>query len=116
MDEKLIEQEFDNARKAKEAAELDDVLVVETDVPGAVVAAFRVPTAEEWKRYRCEGMADDVTVKEGAGRKLVLSACIYPPRAIIEAAVQSHPGLVQTFGNELIPHAGAGRAKKVSKL
>jgi hypothetical protein len=35
---------------------------------------------------------------------------------VFEAAVDAHPGLVETYIGELLEHAGANRAKKVHKL
>lgn len=93
-----------------------DVLIVPTDVEGAEVVAFRVPTRDEWRRYRSELMSDDPSVKAGASVPLVQTCCFYPPAPEFKAIIESHPGLVETYSAELIPHAGVGRAKKARKL
>lgn len=103
-------------RDAKAKAGADDVMVVETDVQGAEVAAFRVPTPAEWKKYRTDRDSGDRNVAYGAGRDLVMVCCIFPASESFAARLQAHPGLVETYQGELIAHAGANRAKKVRKL
>jgi hypothetical protein len=108
-----IEQRLQEA-KAKSGC--NDILVVETDVAGMETAAFRVPTSMEWNRYRTMASDSNTATKAAAARPLVFSCCIYPDPASFEAAVDAHPGLIETFIGELIEHAGANRAKKVRKL
>jgi hypothetical protein len=97
------------------AAGKGEVMIVETDVPGAAIAAFRVPTSAEWTRYRIgtRGTPEQVAT---AGKPLVFSCCVYPEPAVFEAAIDAHPGLIETYIGELLEHAGANRAKKVHKL
>jgi hypothetical protein len=92
-----------------------EIMIVETDVSGAEVAAFRVPASAEWTRYRIgsKGTPEQVAT---AAKPLVFSCCVYPEPAVFEAAVDAHPGLVETYIGELLEHAGANRAKKVHKL
>jgi hypothetical protein len=97
------------------AAGKGEVMLVETDVPGAEVAAFRVPTSMEWQRYRTGSKGTPEQVATSA-KPLVFSCCIYPEPTVFEAAVDGHPGLVETYIGELLEHAGANRAKKVHKL
>jgi hypothetical protein len=108
-----IEAKIEEARKA--AAGHGDVMLVETDVPGAEVAAFRVPNTMEWMRYRisAQGTPED---KAKSAKPLVCCCCVYPEAKHFEAILDQHPGLVETYFGELLEHAGANRAKKVSKL
>jgi hypothetical protein len=110
---KHVERLYAKAREA--AAGKGDVMVVETDVPGIEVAAFRVPTTMEWSAYKV-AKGGEKEMRAGAGRPLVIRTCIFPDQDTFGAALDTHPGLVETFENELVGHAGAGRAKKVSKL
>jgi hypothetical protein len=105
-------------KEAKTAAGVPDggLLVVETEIPDAPVAAFRVPTRAVWKRYRAEASSPDPSVKAAAFGPLVYASCVYPPQTELDAAIERYPGLLETFGGELIDHAGANHAKKVSKL
>ena len=101
---------------AKEAAGGGELLVVETDVPGAEVLGFRVSTPAEWKRYRTESSDSSPAVKVAAGSNLVHACCVYPETSLFQRLVEAHPGLVETCLGELIEHCGAARAKKVRKL
>jgi|ERR1017187_3203833 hypothetical protein len=97
------------------AAGKGEIMIVETDVTGAEVAAFRVPTGAEWTRYRAECKGAPVQMASAA-KPLVFSCCVYPEPKMFEAAIDAHPGLVDSYIGELIEHAGANRAKKVHKL
>jgi hypothetical protein len=109
----FIEQKREAARKA--AGGMGDVMVVETDVPGAELAAFRVPNSMEWLRYRTATNSGPAE-KAAAAKPLVCCCRVYPDAAEFDAILAAHPGLVETYINELVEHAGVGRAKKVSKL
>ena len=111
--ETIIAAKLEEAQKA--AAGKGDVMVVETDVLGAEVAAFRVPNSMEWMRYRTavHGSAAD---KAASSKPLVCCCCLYPEPKLFEAILDLHPGLVETYLGELLEHAGANRAKKVTKL
>ena len=109
----IVEQKLKAAREA--SAGKGDVMLVETDIPGAEVAAFRVPNSMEWSRYRI-ATAGGPAEKAGAGKPLVCCCRTYPEAPAFDAALDAHPGLVETYLNELVEHAGVGRAKKVSKL
>ena len=97
------------------AAGKGEIMIVETDVPGAEAAAFRVPSSAEWTRYRIArgGTPEQMAT---AGKPLVFACCVYPEPAVFESTVDAHPGLVDTYAGELIEHAGANRVKKVHKL
>jgi hypothetical protein len=101
---------------AKEASGGGEVLVIETDIIGAEVLAFRVPKLAEWKRYRAEASDPSPAVKAMAATPLVHSCCVLPTPAEFERIVEAHPGLIETCIGELVEHAGAARAKKVRKM
>ena len=109
-----MDQHIEDKIKAA-AAGKGEVMLVETDVPGAEVAAFHVPASAEWTRYRSAARGTPEQ-QATAGKPLVFSCCIYPEPAAFEAAVDAHPGLVETYIGELLEHAGANRAKTVHKL
>ena len=105
-------------KEAKAAAGVPDgeLMVIETEIAVAPVAAFRVPSRAAWKRYRAEASSQDPSVKSAAFGPLVFSSCVYPSGAELEAMIERRPGLLETFGGDLIDHAGANHAKKVSLL
>ncbi len=109
----IIERKLKEAREA--AAGKGDVMCVETDIEGAELAAFRVPTSMEWLRYRTAS-AGSPAEKAAASKPLVVCCRLYPDEGAFSAALDAHPGLVETYISELVEHAGVGRAKKVSKL
>jgi hypothetical protein len=93
-----------------------ELLVVETEIEGAEVLAFRVPKAGEWKRYRAEQSDPNPVIKSSAATPLVHACCVYPDAATFQRLVDGRPGLVETCIGELIEFAGANSAKKVRKL
>lgn len=99
----------------KAAAGKGEIMIVETDVKACEVAAFRIPTSAEWTRFKIaqKGESEDAAK---SSKPLVICCCVYPDDAEFEAALDARPGLVDTFVNELVGHAGAGRAKKVETL
>lgn len=107
-EEKLLEAKTKNGG--------GQVLVIETDIEGAEVLGFRVPTAGEWKRYRAEQSDPNPAIKSSAATPLVHSCCIYPEAAQFQKLVEGRPGLIETCIGELIEFAGANAAKKVRKL
>lgn len=111
--EKEIDQKL---QAAKEAAGGGELLVVETDVIGAEVLAFRVPNLQEWKRYRTEASDPTPAIKVSASTNLVHSCCVFPTAPEFARIVEAHPGLIETCIGELVEHAGAARIKKVRKL
>jgi hypothetical protein len=113
MDTKEIEQKLE---AAKEAAGGGELLVIETDVIGAEVLAFKVPTLPEWKRYRTEASDPAPAIKVAASTNLVYACCVLPTAPEFSRIVEAHPGLIETCIGELVEHAGAARAKKVRKL
>jgi hypothetical protein len=113
MDAKEIDQKL-NA--AKEAAGGGELLVLETDVVGAEVLAFRVPKPAEWKRYRVEISSQDAGVKVTATSTLVFACIVFPTQGEFERLVEAHPGLIESCIGDLQEHAGAARVKKARKL
>jgi len=105
-------------KEAKAAAGVPDgeLLIIETELDDAPVAAFRVPTRPVWKRYRAEATSGDPSVKSAAFGPLVFASRVFPGERELETMIEHYPGLLETFGGELIDHAGANHAKKVSKL
>jgi hypothetical protein len=93
-----------------------EVKVVETDVIGAEVIAFRIPTSSEWKQYRVLVQNPDPASKVAAINNLVILCCIYPTRENFSRVIDAHPGLTETCYTDLQEHAGAGRAKKAYTL
>jgi hypothetical protein len=114
----MTDQTLEKIKAAKQAAQIADgnLLVVETDIVGAEAAAFRVPNRGEWKRYTTERASGDASLKVNAFATLVYATCIFPPIKEFEAIIDGHPGLIETYHGELIEHAGANQAKKVTKL
>ena len=105
-------------KEAKAAAGVPDgeLMIIQTEIPATPVGAFRVPSRAVWKRYRAEASSADPSVKSAAFGPLVFASCVYPSEAELEAMLDRRPGLLETFGGELIDHAGANHAKKVSFL
>ena len=89
--------------------------IVETDLDGAEVAAFRVPESAAWSRFRIEHDSGPAA-KVAAIRVLVFANAVYPEKEVFESMVASRPGLVETYYGEVMEHAGANRAKKVRDL
>ena len=67
-------------------------------------AAFRPPKPQEWQRYLDE--MNQEALKSRALKHLVFSCAIAPDKAEFQALIDSRPGLVQGFGNQLVDFAG----------
>jgi hypothetical protein len=93
-----------------------EVLLVETDIIGAELLGFRIPTSPEWQMYR--QMIQDPTPasKVAAINNLVRTCCIFPIKDNFQRVVDAHPGITETCYSDLQEHAGAARAKKAYKL
>lgn len=117
-----LEQENQAIQAAKVAAGITGpVLVVEashptdSNLPGPR-CAFRRPSPAEWHRYRSDALNPDPQVKANALQVIVIPCCIYPAQAAFLAMVHERPGLVETFGGELVEFGGIERAKKAERL
>jgi hypothetical protein len=93
-----------------------ELQIVETDIAGAELLAFRVPTSPEWKQYRIMLQNPDPASKVAAINNLVTICCVFPTRENFQRVVDAHPGLVETCYGDLQEHAGAGRSKKAYRL
>ena len=101
---------------AKEKAGGGELLLIDTDIVGAEVLAFRIPTPNEWKQYRVLITNQDPTSKVDAINHLVRVCCVYPALDNFDRIVAAHPGIIETCYGDLQEHAGAARAKKARKL
>lgn len=111
------EKAMPEIRKAKEEkAGGGELLLIETDIIGAEILAFRVPSAAEWKMYRVGIGAQEAGARVAAINGLVQVCCVYPTQENFKRIVDAHPGIVETCYGDLQEHAGAARAKKVHKL
>jgi hypothetical protein len=72
-------------------------------------AAFRVATMPEWQRFSDE--ATDAATRGIAMRNLVNACRVAPDHSVFQAMVTRRPGLVQTFGNELVEFCGITRVE-----
>lgn len=103
-------------RAKEEKASGGELLLIETDIAGAEVLAFRIPSPAEWKMYRIGIGSQEPAAKVAAINGLVQVCCVYPTPDNFKRIVEAHPGIVETCYGDLQEHAGAARAKKVSKL
>jgi hypothetical protein len=83
-----------------------DLLVLSTPFGDA---AFRAAALPEWQRFTDE--ASDPASRGVAMRNLVNACCVAPERALFERMIARRPGLVQSFGNELIEFCGVIRVE-----
>jgi hypothetical protein len=124
QNEAQMEERLEKAREvvmpaiqaAKEKAGGGELLLIDTDIIGAEVLAFRIPTSAEWKSYRQLSSNPDGTSKVDAINHLVTVCCVYPERDNFKRIVDAHPGIIESCYGDLQEHAGAGRAKKARKL
>lgn len=72
-------------------------------------AVFRVPSDTEWQRFQDE-LADQET-RGAAMKPLVIACCVYPEPPRFLDMIKRRPGLVATFGGEIVDFAGV---KKVT--
>ena len=93
-----------------------ELVLIETDIVGAELLAFRVPTSPEWHQYRIMIQNQDPTSKVDAINNLVNVCCVFPERGNFQRIVDAHPGITETCYADLQEHAGAARAKKAYKL
>jgi hypothetical protein len=107
---------------AKAAANITyDVLVFEAHEksPGAddgETFAFKHPSPAEWLRYRAERNSSDSNTVASAMRTLATACRIWPSLADFTQAIDARPGLAEGIADELLPYAGAAKAKKVRRL
>lgn len=71
-------------------------------------ALFRHPTDGEYQRFVAE--LSDSDTKPSALRTLVLACAVYPEEQDFLVMIRQYPGLVQTFGGELVEAAGLKKA------
>lgn len=74
----------------------------------------RVPSAAEFIRFTDD--LSDATLKGIALRRLLRACVVHPNEKDYDAMVAARPGLVQTFGNELVEIAGVKAVTERKKL
>lgn len=77
-------------------------------------AVFRLPSEHEYQRFIDEQVNPET--KGAAMKTLVISCAVYPEAAEFRSMIANRPGLVLTFGNELIQEAGLEAANVRKKL
>jgi hypothetical protein len=83
-----------------------DVIGLETDDGAAV---FRAPTRQEWERFLKEQASEDT--KAAAHRPLIMGCRVWPEKDAFDALVARKPGILLSFGGELIEFAGLKRVQ-----
>jgi hypothetical protein len=91
----------------------DELHLLANEEHGAEVVV-KVPNDGEWKRYRTTGT--DPAQRPFALRSLLLACIVYPAPAEVSAMLARRPGLVETFGAELLEIAGVSQATTRRKL
>ncbi len=77
----------------------------ETDLGGETIAVVP-PSRAQWRRFRVVGQDE---VKRVDALEMLLRDClVYPEAAAFEALLEARPGLVETFGEQVLELAGAG--------
>jgi len=77
-------------------------------------AIFRVPTAREYQLF--VDQQQNPTTKGTAMKQLVVSCVVHPKREEFAALIASRPGLVATFGSDMLTIAGVTENEVQKKL
>jgi hypothetical protein len=89
-------------------------LVSLTDERNGDEFLFRIPSAGDYARFK--SLVSDETMRPTAMKLLVYACAIYPTGPDFATLALTQPGLVDTFGNKLLEHAGLNVAVTVKKL
>jgi len=73
---------------------------------GNVVAVFRSPPYQEWKRFRT--MYHDEAKRADALETLVFGCVVFPTPQELRAGLNRRPALYEAWGNRLADAAGGG--------
>src|SRR3954470_3055869 len=96
----ITDQEIETLKAAYPG---DELHLLSNEEHGAEIVV-KVPSDGEWKRYRTTGT--DPAQRPFALRALLLSCIVHPAPAEVSAILGRRPGLVETFGAELLEIAG----------
>lgn len=91
-----------------------DELHLLTNEENAAEIVVKVPNDGEWKRFRTTGV--DPVQRPFALRTLLAVCIVYPSAPEVAAMLARRPGLVETFGAELVEIAGISQATTRRKL
>jgi hypothetical protein len=106
MDQTLI----DKAKAAHPGAEL----FVLANSDHNIEVLVRGPNAGDWKQFRTMQQDDDTAPL--ALRQLVITCMVHPTPQEFALMLDTRPGLVETFGRQLIKIGGVSAATSVKKV
>jgi len=109
---KISEETIAAVKAANPSTEVH--LLTHDELPDQVIV--RSPTGAEWRMFRNMQSDDDGGQKVAAGRMLVDSCVVHPPKGELAAMLEAHPGLVETWAGEIVEIAGVTRKATRKKL
>lgn len=107
--------------RSTESVSDDDIKKLKEKHPGELLevasiegpAVFRKPTRVEYRFY--QGMLFDEKKRPAAGDYLISACCVWPEKALFDAACERSPGISSKFANELLEFAGIEKDAPVKK-
>lgn len=73
---------------------------------GGDVIGVTPPTRAQWRKFKVVGM--DQAKRPDVMEMLLRDCLVYPEPTAFEALVERRPGLIETFGEEVLELGGAG--------
>jgi len=106
----ITEEQITKLKEAHPGAELHHIHNEDTGVDVVVKA----PSESEWKRFR--SMQSDPEQRAHAIGVLFRACLVHPAAQEFAPIIAAKPGLVETFGGDLVDIAGVSRANTRKKL